>query len=305
MLTPAQLRARLGGVIAFPVTPFKKNLALDLPGLRKNLRKLVGQQLCAIVAGAGTGELHSLSPDEHLAVVKATLEEVNGRHLVLAGVGFSPQTAQDMTRACTAAGVDGILIFPPYYPGDANDEGFFNYYRNTAAATKRGVLIYSRDHANFSPAAVARLASIPNFIAYKDGQGDIRKFQQIIARVGDRLHWIGGAGDDCVPAYYSLGVRTYTSSIANVAPRLSRALHDLASERTAAADAELTKLMRELVTPLYAFRGRKKGYEVSVMKTMMDLTGQVGGQVRPPLNDLTPAEVKEWRTLIKAWRKWL
>ena len=305
MLTPAQLRARLGGVIAFPVTPFKKNLALDLPGLRKNLRKLVGQQLCAIVAGAGTGELHSLSPDEHLAVVKATLEEVNGRHLVLAGVGFSPQTAQDMTRACTAAGVDGILIFPPYYPGDANDEGFFNYYRNTAAATKRGVLIYSRDHANFSPAAVARLASIPNFIAYKDGQGDIRKFQQIIARVGDRLHWIGGAGDDCVPAYYSLGVRTYTSSIANVAPRLSRALHDLASERTAAADAELTQLMRELVTPLYAFRGRKKGYEVSVMKTMMDLTGQVGGQVRPPLNDLTPAEVKEWRGLIKAWRKWL
>ena len=162
-----------------------------------------------------------------------------------------------------------------------------------------------RDHANFSPAAVARLASIPNFIAYKDGQGDIRKFQQIIARVGDRLHWIGGAGDDCVPAYYSLGVRTYTSSIANVAPRLSRALHDLASERTAAADAKLTQLMRELVTPLYAFRGRKKGYEVSVMKTMMDLTGQVGGQVRPPLNDLTPAEVKEWRTLIKAWRKWL
>ena len=304
-LTPAQLRARLGGVIAFPVTPFKKNLALDLPGLRKNLRKLVGQQLCAIVAGAGTGELHSLSTEEHLAVVKATLEEVNGRHPVLAGVGFSPQTAQDMTRACTAAGVDGILIFPPYYPGDANDEGFFNYYRNTAAATKRGVLIYSRDHANFSPAAVARLASIPNFIAYKDGQGDIRKFQQIIARVGDRLHWIGGAGDDCVPAYYSLGVRTYTSSIANVAPRLSRALHDLASERTAAADAELTKLMRELVTPLYAFRGRKKGYEVSVMKTMMDLTGQVGGQVRPPLNDLTPAEVKEWRGLIKAWRKWL
>ena len=97
-LTPAQLRARLGGVIAFPVTPFKKNLALDLAGLRRNLRKLVGQQVCAIVAGAGTGELHSLSTDEHLAVVKSTLEEVNGRHPVLAGVGFSPQTAVDMAR---------------------------------------------------------------------------------------------------------------------------------------------------------------------------------------------------------------
>ncbi len=304
-LTPAQLRARLGGVIAFPVTPFKKNLTLDLAGLRKNLRKLVGQSVCAIVAGAGTGELHSLSTDEHLAVVKATIEEVKGRHPVLAGVGFSPQTAVDMARSCSAAGVDGILIFPPYYPGDANDEGFFNYYRNVAAATKRGVLIYSRDHANFSPAAVERLATIPNFIAYKDGQGDIRRFQQIIARVGDRLHWIGGAGDDCVPAYYSLGVRTYTSSIANVSPRLSHHLHELASARTATADAEILVIMRELVTPLYAFRGRRKGYEVSVMKTMMDLSGQIGGFVRPPLNDLRPEEVKEIGVVLKAWKKWL
>ena len=33
--SPAQLRARLSGVIAFPCTPFKANLALDLAGLRK------------------------------------------------------------------------------------------------------------------------------------------------------------------------------------------------------------------------------------------------------------------------------
>ena len=303
--TPKQLRARLGGVIAFPVTPFKKNLALDLAGLRGNIRKLAGQQLCAIVAGAGTGELHSLSPAEHLAVVKATIEEVKGRHPVLAGVGFSPQTAIEMARSCTAAGVDGILIFPPYYPGDANDDGMFAYYRDVAAATKRGVIIYSRDHANFSPAAVARLATIPNLIAFKDGQGDIRRFQQIIARTGDRLHWIGGAGDDCVPAYYSIGIRTYTSSIANVAPRLSHRLHELAAARTPAADAELAGLMRDLVVPLYAFRARRKGYEVSVMKTMMDLTGQTGGSVRPPLNDVRPDEVKEIRALLKPWRKWL
>ena len=303
--TPKQLRARLGGVIAFPVTPFKKNLALDLAGLRRNIRKLAGQQLCAIVAGAGTGELHSLSPAEHLAVVKATIEEVKGRHPVLAGVGFSPRTAIEMARDCTAAGVDGILIFPPYYPGDANDEGMFAYYRDVAAATKRGVIIYSRDHANFFPAAVARLAAIPNLIAFKDGQGDIRRFQQIMARVGDRLHWIGGAGDDCVPAYYSIGVRTYTSSIANVAPLLSRRLHELAAARTPAADAELASLMRELVVPLYAFRARRKGYEVSVMKTMMDLTGQTGGRVRPPLNDVLPGEVREIRALLKPWRTWL
>ena len=304
-LTPAQLRARLGGVIAFPVTPFKQDLSLDLKGLRSNVQKLVKHDVCAIVVGAGTGELHSLSPAEHQAVVKATIEEVSGQRPVLAGVGFSPQTAKEMVKASTAAGVDGILIFPPYYPGDPNDEGMFAYYRDTAAATKRGVIIYSRDFANFSPAAVERLATIPNLIAFKDGQGDIRKFLQIITRVGDRLHWIGGAGDDLIPGYYSLGVRTYTSSIANVAPKLSVHLHKLASARTPDADGELRELMRELVAPLYAFRARRKGYEVSVMKSQMDLTGQVGGRVRPPLNDLTANEVKELRAMLKPWRRWL
>jgi 5-dehydro-4-deoxyglucarate dehydratase len=308
-LTPAQLRAHLDrhrGVIAFPVTPFDANLKLDLKGYRQNIRRLVEHDLCAIVAGAGTGEIHSLSPEEHLELVKATIEEVGGRHPVMAGVGFSPQIARDMTRACTAAGVDGILIFPPYYPGDANDDGMLAYYRVVASETKRGVFIYSRDHANFSATGVARLAeTIPNFVAFKDGQGDLRRYQQIIARVGERLHWIGGAGDDLVPGYYSLGVRTYTSSIANVAPRLSLRLHLLAAARTAGTEAELASLMRELVLPLYAFRARRKGYEVSVMKSQMELSGQRGGRVRPPLNDLTAAEVDELRGMMGPWKQWL
>jgi len=301
-LTPAQLRARLGGVIAFPCTPFKANLSLDLPGFRANLRRLVDHDLCAIVVGAGTGEIHSLSPVEHLAIVKAALEEIGGRIPVLAGVGFSPQTAIDMAKASTAAGVDGILIFPPYYPGDPNDEGMHAYYAGVAAATKRGVIIYSRDYANFSPAAVERLTTIPNLVAFKDGQGDLRRYQQIITHVGDKLHWIGGAGDDLVPGYYSLGVRTYTSSIANVAPRMSLALHVAAASGDRAT---VDRLMREYVVPLYAFRARRKGYEVSVMKTLMDLQGQVGGHVRPPLNDVKPDEVKELKKLLSGWKKWL
>jgi len=74
-------------------------------------------------------------------------------------------------------------------------------------------------------------------------------------RLGDRLHWIGGAGDDAVPAYYTIGIRTYTSSIANVAPKLSIRLHELAS---AGLLEELTKLMNELVIPLYELRENER-----------------------------------------------
>ncbi len=297
-----ELRSRLRGVVAFPVTPFKKDLSLDLDGLRKNLRVMIKHPLCAIIAAAGTGEFHCLSPGEHLAVVKTTIEEVAGKLPVLTAVGINPPIAQEMAKQSALAGVDGILIFPPFYQS-MEDDGIVAYYKGIADVNpKLGTLIYSRDWFSPSASLVARIASsIPNLIAWKDGQGDIRKYQIIRKHVGDRLHWIGGAGDDLVPAYYSMGVRTYTSSISNVAPRLSQKLHELAS---AGHSMELTTLMNDLVIPLYALRQKRKGYEVSVMKTMMDLLGQVGGHVRPPLVDLKPDEVEAVKSTIDRWRTW-
>lgn len=301
-MQPYELRRKLEGVISFPCTPFKKDLSLDLDGLRKNLRSLLKHPICAVVAPAGTGEIHCLSPEEHLEVVKTTVEETNGRVPVLTGVGFNPPIAIEMAKKAAAAGVSGILIFPPYYPSQ-DEEGITAYYKAIADATPLGVLIYSRDWFNPSPALVGKIArAIPNLIAWKDGQADMRRYQMIRQHIGDRLHWIGGAGDDAVPAYYTIGIRTYTSSIANVAPKLSIRLHELAST---GYSEELTKLMNELVVPLYVLRGKRKGYEVSAMKSMMDMIGLVGGPVRPPLVDLKPDEVEALRKTIDLWKPWL
>src|SRR5580700_788389 len=188
-MQPNELRKKLQGVISFPVTPFKKDLSLDLDGLRKNLRTLLKHPICAVVAPAGTGEIHSLSPAEHIAVVKTTIEEVKGRVPVLTGVGFNPPIAAEMARQAAVAGVGGILAFPPYYPSP-DEEGLVAYYRGIAEATPLGLIIYSRDWFAPSPALVEKLAqAIPNLIAWKDGQADIRRFQMICRQVGDRLHW--------------------------------------------------------------------------------------------------------------------
>jgi 5-dehydro-4-deoxyglucarate dehydratase len=301
-MQPNELRGKLHGVISFPCTPFKKDLSLDLDGLRKNLRSLLKHPICAVVAPAGTGEIHCLSPAEHLDVVKTTVEEVKGKVPVLTGVGFNTPIAVEVAKQAAAAGVNGILAFPPYYPSP-DEEGVIAYYKNIAEATPLGILIYSRDWFNPSPALVEKLAqTIPNLIAWKDGQADMRRYQMIRQRVGDRLHWIGGAGDDAVPGYYCIGVRTYTSSIANVAPKLSLRLHELAS---AGYSDELTKIMNELIIPLYALRARRKGYEVSAMKSMMEMAGLVGGPVRPPLVDLKPDEVEMLRGMMERWKPWL
>jgi len=299
---PTELRTRLSGVIAFPITPFREDLTLDLPGLHQNLTKLIEHPISAIVAAGGTGEMYSLTPAEYARVVELTVHAIEGRVPVIAGVGFGQRLGIEMAQAAEKAGADGVLAFPPYYP-QADDNGLFEYYRGIGAATKLGMLIYSRDWATFTPAMVERLAAaIPSLIAWKDGQGDIRRLQAIMNRVGARLDWIGGAGDDMVAAYYSTGIRTFTSSIATVAPRLSLKLHELGVNGDFDALAEL---LDRCVIPLYAIRSRRKGYEVSTMKALMDMVGMAGGPVRPPLVNVTPEEEDELRLILGEWEKFL
>lgn len=298
---PSTLREKLYGVIAFPVTPFTDNLALDLPGLHHNLTKLLEHPVSAVVAAGGTGEMYSLTPAEYSRVIELTAHAIEDRIPVIAGVGFGQRLAIEMAQAAEKAGADGILAFPPYYP-HAEEDGLFEYYRSIAAATSLGVVIYTRDWATFTPSMVERLTSIPTVVAWKDGHGDIRRLQSIINRVGERLHWIGGAGDDMVAAYYSIGLRTFSSSIATVAPRLSLKLHELGE----AGDNEaLAELLDRCVVPLYAIRARRRGYEVSTMKTMMEMVGLNAGPVRPPLVNVTPEEEDELRIILATWEKFL
>lgn len=301
-LKPEELRNKLRGVIAFPITPLKPDLSLDIPGLRKNLQRILETPIAAIVAAGGTGEMYSLTPAEHLEVVRATVEEVNGRVPVIAGTGFNVPTAIELAHQSARAGADAVLALPPYYP-NADEEGLANYYAEIGRATPLGLLVYSRDWVSPSPAWVEQLAArVPTLACWKDGQGDLRRYQQIINRVGDRLHWIGGAGDDCVPGYYGINIRTYTSSIAAVAPKLSLKLHETASAGDSAA---LMRLMNTHVIPLYELRARRKGYEVSVMKEMMNILGFAAGPVRPPLPQLHPEDGDQVRVIVERWKPFL
>jgi 5-dehydro-4-deoxyglucarate dehydratase len=149
---------------------------------------------------------------------------------------------------------------------------------------------------------VARLCDrVPRLGGWKDGQGDGRKYQRIMQFNGDRLAWYGGLGDDCVPTYFAAGVQAYTSSISNIAPRLSLALADAGMKRDF---DRLDGLMKKYVHPLYALRERARGYEVAAMKVAMETLGMRAGPVRPPLMNCRPQDVDDIRELMKVYEEY-
>src|SRR5262249_15605583 len=98
MMKPEELRAKFSGVVAFPVTPFRDDLSLDLEGLRHNLTQLMKHPVCAVVAAGGTGEVYSLTLGEHAKVIETTVEILNGKAPIIVGVGFNLALAVEMAK---------------------------------------------------------------------------------------------------------------------------------------------------------------------------------------------------------------
>jgi len=298
-MTTTDIKMQLRGVLGFPVTPFHKDWSLDLNALEENVEHMVRHPFCALVAAGGAGEMYAMAPEEIVTVVRVVVRTVRGRMPVIAGVGFNAAIAATLAQQLEKAGAGALLVLPTYYTS-ATPEGLLDYYAAVGAASNLPLIVYDRDWISFSPDMVARLAErIPNLAAWKDGHGDARKYQRIMNRVGDRLAWLGGAGDDCAAAYFASGVRAYTSSVSNIAPALSVAL---ASAGLRGDFAQMNELLTRFVHPLFAIRERRRGYEVAAIKHAMEILGRKAGPVRPPLQDCTETEIEEIRRVMEIYK---
>src|SRR5580700_5915527 len=134
----------LRGVFGFPVTPFRRDLSLNLDALERNVTEMAGYPFCALVSAGGTGELYSMSIDEIEQVIATTVRAVNGRMPVVAGTGFNVPMGVEIARRAQKAGAAYLLVLPPYYVCAPHD-GLFDYYEAIGRATDLPLMIYSRD----------------------------------------------------------------------------------------------------------------------------------------------------------------
>src|SRR6476620_8002840 len=75
-----RLRAGMAqGVLSFPLTPFTIDGEVDLPAFRAHLRRQLAAGPGAIFPVCGTGEYFSLSESEYSVLIRAAVEEADGR----------------------------------------------------------------------------------------------------------------------------------------------------------------------------------------------------------------------------------
>jgi len=146
MWAPDVLRQRFtAGIMAFPATSFHPDGSFDALRYEAHVDFLAKHQPTALVAAGGAGEVFSLTPAEHEAVIRATVRNAAGLPVV-GGAAYGTAMACEMAKVCERAGADAVLLLPPYLVR-SEQEGLLRHMRAVCASVSIAVIPYSRDNA--------------------------------------------------------------------------------------------------------------------------------------------------------------
>jgi 4-hydroxy-tetrahydrodipicolinate synthase len=183
------------GTLTALVTPFNKQ-QIDYDDLRKLVEFQIKGGIDGLVPVGTTGESPTLDHDEHMEVVRATVEQTRGRVPVIAGTGSnSTREAVAFTKLAHDAGVNGMLVVAPYY-NKPSQEGLFLHLSAVAEATDRPIVLYSipgRCGIEISVGVVARLrAKYPHVCYIKEAGGSVDRVDQLKQALGSDITVLSG-----------------------------------------------------------------------------------------------------------------
>jgi 4-hydroxy-tetrahydrodipicolinate synthase len=284
------------GVLPAIVTPFRRNLALDLDleGLASNVEFLIENGVHGVVPCGSTGESATLSFEEHELVIEKTIEVVNGRVPVIAGTG-SNNTAEAVrfTKAAKDLGADGVLVISPYY-NKPNRSGLVKHY-TILSDIDIPVIMYNvpgRTGQNLTPDLVVELARNPGIVGIKEASGDIGQISRIIEGTLDEDFVVISGDDNLTFPILALGGSGVISVAANVEPGRMVAMFDAFCE----GDFETALDLHYELSPL--FRSMFIDTNPIPVKKAVELRGMAGGPVRLPLDELDGKKTEQLREVL-------
>ena len=125
------------------VTPMKENMEVDYDKLGEILEDQIQNGTDSIIITGTTGEASTLTVEEHLEVIRATVAIVVKRIPVIAGTGSNcTQTAVELSYQAQLAGADGLLVVTPYY-NKATQKGLIEHYIRVAKYVDIPIIMYN------------------------------------------------------------------------------------------------------------------------------------------------------------------
>ncbi|OBJ84709.1 dihydrodipicolinate synthase family protein [Mycobacterium asiaticum] len=285
---------KIGGIIAYPVTPFSAD-GIDTDRHGRLVERLVSAGVHAIAPLGSTGELAYLDESEFDTVVDATIATVNGRVPVIVGVS-DVTTAKTIRRAQYAqqAGADAVMILPVSY-WKLTDREIAQHYRSIGASIDIPIMAYNNpatSGVDMSPELlVSMFGDIDNLTMVKESTGDLSRMQRIAELSDGRLPFYNGSNPLVLDAL-KVGAAGWCTAAPNLRAQPCIGLY----EAVRAGDPEKAQLLYDDLKPLLQFI--VAGGLPTTVKAGLELLGVPAGDPRAPLLPLDQRGRHELQELL-------
>ncbi|NUO35810.1 MAG: 4-hydroxy-tetrahydrodipicolinate synthase [Dermatophilaceae bacterium] len=286
----------LGRVLSAMVTPMRSDGSVDLDAAQRLAAHLVDAGHDGLVVSGTTGESPTTSAAEKDELLRAVVDAVGKRAVIIAGAG-SNDTAKSIesVQAAAKAGAHAVLAVTPYY-NKPPQAGLVAHFTAIADASELPVMLY--DIPGRSGIAIARetylsIAGHERITAVKDARGDLWFASEMMQETG--LDWY--SGDDAMNlGHFVNGAVGFVGVTSQVAPAAYREMAD------AVVDGrwEDARAVHRRLTPLVnAVMNVTQG--AIMAKAALAVQGLIGSPVvRLPLVEADDAQTALVRDAISA-----
>ena len=280
------------------VTPFKANGDVNYDKLEEILEEQIAGGTDAIVICGTTGEASTMSPEEHLSVIKYGCEVVKGRIPVVAGTGSNcTREAVYMSQKAEEAGADGVLLVTPYY-NKATQNGLIAHFTTIAEAIKIPALLYhipGRTGVTMKPETIVSLCkNVPNIVGVKEASGNFSSIVTMMNMADGCIDVYSGNDDQIVPLL-SMGGKGVISVLSNVAPKQTHDICQKFFDGDVKGSLQMQLDAIPLVSALFS--------EVNPIpvKAAMNMMGKEVGPLRLPLTEMEDAHKEVLKQAMKSY----
>ena len=287
------------GLIVAPLTPFTAGLTVDERALRRQIDYVVEDCGATMVVAAGveTQEYTYLSLEDRKALIRRTIELVNGRVPVMVGVSHpSFKTAIELAHDAEKLGAAAVQLLAPLRPfaGAPTQGDLVAYFEAVSKETALPITLYLNPGpgADVSVPDTIALAKLPRVQFIKESSRDLARVSRLIVEI-DRA---GHARYFTTMQMLLITLQLGGSGATMPPPACEIARHII--DAFVAKDFERAAAL-QLQFALFPARWMHRGL-APAMKAAMNLIGVPAGEPYPPYLPLSGEEIAAMAALLKS-----
>jgi 4-hydroxy-tetrahydrodipicolinate synthase len=298
----AYARENMRGIWAAALNPFNDDRSMNEAGLRSNIRHWVDDLgIEGLFIAGKQGEYFSMSLDERKRNFEIAVDECGDKAGTIMSVSDQNfDTVLELAKHAQDCGADYVVVHAPVL-SFIHDRGevLYQYYKALCDRLDIGIAMWSHPDSGYlmKPEECARIAELPNIIAIKYSVPR-EMYVRLHKMIGDKIHVSTSSEDEWLDNIEELNWKLYLCSSPpyHLQTKNDRRMHEY-TQLAFAGKFDEARRVRDSLNPVREAMARSRPTDKpqAFGKYWQDLLGQVGGQVRRPMLDLTGDEKRTIR----------